>query len=160
MDKLYFTREGYEAMKKQAIEFERKLEDLQSQTAHVAEVGGNQYHDNSSYELLIIDIRAADYQVKQLRNNLSMAVIIDPPADIDSVRIGLWVRCLVNGSEKIFKIVGFGESDPEKGLIAYNAPLAQAIFLKEEGDFVSGKFGNKKLDIEILQIGFKEDDLC
>lgn len=49
--KLYFTRCGLTKLRKEIEKLEKKLQELKSQTAHVAEVGGDQYYDNSSYEI-------------------------------------------------------------------------------------------------------------
>jgi Leu/Phe-tRNA-protein transferase len=59
-EKFYFTHRGLVKLRKEIEELEKKLQDLQSQTVHVAEVGGDQWHDNAAYESLVIDIRGMD----------------------------------------------------------------------------------------------------
>lgn len=150
--KLYFTRRGLNKLKKEIEELERKLQDLQSQTAYVAEVGGDQYHDNASYELLVIDIRGIDRMLTDAHHCLNQAVIVEPTNSTDRVRIGTRVKILRNGEETTWGIVGFGESDPDQRLLAYNTPIASLIMGKRKGEIVSGAIAGRQTEIEILEI--------
>lgn len=151
-EKLYFTRQGLEKLKREIRELTKKLEDLQSQTAYVAEVGGDQYHDNASYEMLVIDIRGIDRRLTDAHHCLNQAVIIEAPSNADRVMIGTRVRIIRDGKEAIWEIVGFGESDPNRKLLAYNTPIALVMMGRSEGEVVSDTIAGKKTEIEILEI--------
>lgn len=71
--RFYFTRRGLAKLHKEIEKLEKKLQDLQSQTAHVAEVGGNQWHDNAAYESLIIDIRGDVSSVRRCASILEQS---------------------------------------------------------------------------------------
>ncbi|SDA21029.1 GreA/GreB family elongation factor [Sphingomonas sp. NFR15] len=73
-----------------------------------------------------------------------------PPASGEAVAIGTRVTFRLNGAEREIEIVGFDESDPAAGRIAFSAPLARAMIGAEEGETV--EFGGKADAIEIVAI--------
>ncbi len=150
--KLYFTRQGLAKLQKETEELEARLKELQAQTAHVAEVGGDLWHDNASYDLLVIDIRGMDRRVSDAHQQLSQAVLIEPPTDFDRVAVGTRVRIMQDQEEMTLEIVGFGESDPDHDKLAYNTPLALAIMGKQKGEVISRTGAGKRIEIRILEI--------
>lgn len=156
--KFYFTRRGFVKLQREIEELERKLQDLQSQTAYVAEVGGDQYHDNASYEMLVIDIRGIDRRLADAHQCLNQAVLIEPSTSFDKVTIGTHIKIVRDGIEMTLEIVGFGESEPERDMIAYNTPLASLIMGKRKGEMVNGIIAGKQTEIEILEISKGKGD--
>ncbi len=150
--KFYFTRRGINKLLKEVEELEKKLQDLQAQTAHVAEVGGDQWHDNASYELLVIDIRGMDRRLSDARQALNNATLVEVPSSFDKVTIGTRVRIIRDGEEMTWEIVGFGESDPDNNMLAYNTPLASLVMGKQKGEVVVGTIAGRQTEIEILEI--------
>ncbi|OGG39525.1 hypothetical protein A2127_00980 [Candidatus Jorgensenbacteria bacterium GWC1_48_12] len=149
---LYFTRRGLAKLHEEIEELEKRLRYLQSQTAHAAEVGGDQWHDNASYEQLVMDIRVVDIRLYDAHRVLNKAVLIDPPTNFDRVTIGARVRIMRDGDETTWEIVGFGESDPDCNLLAYNTPLASLIMGKRDGEVVNGVIADRETEIKILEI--------
>jgi len=150
--KFYFTRRGLAKLHTEIEGLEKRLQDLQSQTAHVAEVGGDQWHDNASYESLVIDIRGIDWRLTEAHRALNKAVLVEPPTNFDKVAIGTNVKIVRDGEEMVWEIVGFGESDSAYKMIAYNTPLASLIMGKRKGEVVNGTIAGRKTEIEILEI--------
>ncbi len=150
--KFYFTRRGLAKLHKEIEQLENKLKELQSQTAYVAEVGGDQYHDNASYEMLTIDIRGMDRRLSDAHRCLNQAILIEPPMNFDKVTIGTCVRIMQDGEEITWEIAGFGESDPNRNILAYNTPLASLVMGKHKGEVVSGIIAGKQTKIEVLEI--------
>lgn len=151
-EKFYFTRRGLAKLRKEIEELEKKLQELQFQTAHVAEVGGDQWHDNASYDLLVIDIRGMNWRLSEAHRCLNQAVLLDPPTSFNRVAVWTRVKIVRDGEEMTWEIVGFGESDPDRDMIAYNTPLASLIMGKCKGEVVSGVIAGRKTEIEILEI--------
>lgn len=150
--RLYFTRRGLKKLHDEIQALEKKLQDLQSQTAHVAEVGGDQWHDNAAYESLVIDIRGIDRRLFDAHQVLNNAVLVEMPTNFDEVTIGTRVKIVYDGEEMTWEIVGFGESDPDNNMLAYNTPLASLIMGKKKGEVVTGMIAGRKTNIEILEI--------
>jgi transcription elongation factor GreA len=150
--KFYFTRRGLAKLHKEIEKLEKKLRELQSQTAYVAEVGGNQYHDNASYEMLVIDIRGIDRRLTDAYRCLNQVVLVAPPASFDKVAIGTRIKIVRDGKEVTFEIVGFEESNPDHNMLAYNTPIASLIIGKHKGEVINGIIAGKQTEIEILEI--------
>lgn len=151
-EKLYFTNRGLSKLRKEIEALEKALQDLQAQVAHVAEVGGNQWHDNASYDALVIDIRGADWRLGQAMQSLKQAVLVGPPVNFDHVVIGARVKLLRDGQEMTFEVAGYGEFDEELDLIAYNTPLVSPIMGKAAGETVTCYIAGKKTELKILEI--------
>lgn len=151
-EKFYFTQRGLAKLHREIKDLEKKLKDLQSQTAHVAEVGGDQYHDNASYDMLVIDIRGMDWRLKEAHRALNNAAIVEPPLNIDKVSIGTHVKVIRDSEEITWEITGFGESDPDYGRLAYNTPLASLVMGKRKGEVVTGTIAGHKTKVQILEI--------
>lgn len=149
---LYFTKQGLEKLRNEIDGLTKKLEEIQSQSAYVAEVGGNQYHDNSSYEMLVIDLRGIDWLLTDAHRRLNRAVVVRPSAEADRVAIGTRVRILRDGEESAWEIAGFGESDPNCKILAYNTPLASLLVGKHEGEVIIDTIAGKRTEIKILEI--------
>lgn len=159
--RFYFTRRGLAKLRREIKGLEKKLQDLQSQTAHAAEVGGDQWHDNAAYESLVIDIRGIDRRLADAYQVLNRATLVEPPASLDRVTIGTKVKIVRDGEEMTWEIVGFGESDPDHGMLAYNTPLASLIMGKRKGEVVSGTIAGRQTEIEVLEImKGGEEDVC
>lgn len=160
-ERFYFTHRGLVKLRREIEELEKKLQDLQSQTAHVAEVGGDQWHDNAAYEPLVIDIRGLDRRLAGAHQALNRATLVEPPTSFDKVTIGTRVKIVRDGEEMTWEIVGFGESDPDRDMLAYNTPLASLIMGKRKGEVVSGTIAGRQTEIEVLEITKGgEEDVC
>ena len=156
-DQILFTPLGMNLYREKIEELDDELKKLQAETAYIAEVGGDQYHDNASYESLVIDIRGLDWRISEMHKILNKSVIISHVVKDGKVRIGSIVKVIYWGKEACLHIVGYGESDPKQNKIAYDAPLAALIMGKEEDDIVSGLIAGKKVEIEILEITYNEE---
>jgi transcription elongation GreA/GreB family factor len=102
--------------------------------------------------MLVIDIRGIDRQINDAHCCLNRAVIVDSPSDTERVTIGVTVTILRDGEESMWSIVGFGESDSDQKMIAYNTPLASLLIGKHEGDIIKGTITGKHTEIEIMKI--------
>lgn len=72
------------------------------------------------------------------------------PATGETVAIGTRVAFTLGGTAREIEIVGFDESDPAAGRIAFSAPLARAMIGAEAGEMCD--FGGKADAIEIVSI--------
>lgn len=149
--KVYLTRRDCANLKRKIAELTKELKTLENQTAHIL-LQGNQYHDNFSYEQLVIQIRGQDSRLREAHNILNRAEIVDPPHSIERAVLGTQVTFLRNGEKVTWEIVGFGQSDPDRQRLAYNTPLASLLIGKRAGDSFSGMMGTKPVQIEILEI--------
>jgi transcription elongation factor GreA len=92
-------------------------------------------------------------RIVELTDLISRAQVIDPSTLPHSrVSFGSTVLLIDQDSEEelTYTIVGTQESNPNKGLISIESPMARALLGKEEGDEVEVKLpsGIKRYDIE------------
>lgn len=148
MEKHYFTRDGFLRYNELIAKVEAELRDIQSQIGDAYENGGDEWHDNFSFEQLTQQITMKSAQIRQLKAVLGNIKIAEPPRNPTSVCIGCTVKIKMNSEEKIITIGGYGESDPRKGILAYNTPLGKILMNLKKG--AATKFNN--FNIEIIEI--------
>lgn len=98
-------------------------------------------------------------RIAELTDVVGRAQVVNPKNSAHTrISFGTRVTLIDKNSDKeiIYTIVGGQESNPGKGLISIQSPMAKAMLGKEEGDEVSLKLatGDKEYDIE--EIGYKE----
>ena len=97
-------------------------------------------------------------RIKNIESKLSNAQVIDVTTlnITDKVVFGSTV-CLLNLDDKskvTYKIVGEDESNIEKGLLSYKAPLAKAMIGKNINDFIEFNMQDLKKNFEIIKIEY------
>jgi len=98
----------------------------------------------------------------ELGDLVGRAQVVDP-STLAHERISFGSRVtLIDGDtdeEVIYTIVGSQESNPDRGLISIQSPLARQLMGKEEGDEVSMQLpsGKKKYDIE--EVSYQDIDI-
>ena len=97
-------------------------------------------------------------RIKNIESKLSNAQVIDITTlnITDRVVFGSTV-CLLNLNDKskvTYKIVGEDESNIEKGLLSYKAPLAKAMMGKNINDFIEFNMQDLKKNFEIIKIEY------
>ncbi|WP_276951980.1 transcription elongation factor GreA [Helicobacter rodentium] len=99
-----------------------------------------------------------DARINELTQLVAEARVIDPASlTHDKVSFGSTIKLEDLESEEQFTytIVGATESNPEKGLISYNSPLAKQLLGKFVGDEVGVTLPKGRVDYEILDICYK-----
>jgi len=102
-------------------------------------------------------------RIIELTDVVSRAQVVDPSTLAHSrVSFGSTIVLIDQNTDEELKytIVGGQESNPVKGLISIQSPMARALVGKEEGDEISLSLptGNKKFDIE--DISYEEIDIA
>jgi len=148
----YFTREGFEAHQQRIKNLEKELSEFESRVQHNIEVGGDQWHDNSGYEYLVQQIDVANRRLCDAYNEVKSIEIIEYPKTIDRVVCGCKVHFLMDGHEKKFDIVTYGEADAENNKILYECPIAEAMMGRKVGEHFNSTINGTKKEIRILDI--------
>ena len=134
VEKAYFTPEGIEKYKEKLEEREEEINQLQSRLSELADSGGDDWHDNFSFEEQQRQIQMKTRQLKKDRAVLSRAKVIEKPENPDEVCIGATIDLIRNGNEETWEIGGYDESSPEDRIAAYNTPIGSKLMHHEEGD--------------------------
>lgn len=67
------------------------------------------------------------------------------------------IKDVNSGAERVCTILGEGETDREKGIIAYTSPLARALIGREQGEQVDVQLPVGLKTYEIVDVVFFED---
>ncbi|RDU67074.1 transcription elongation factor GreA [Helicobacter didelphidarum] len=114
--------------------------------------------ENAEYHAAKEKQNFIEFKINELSAMLANAEVIDPATlKHDKVSFGSTVTILNLDTEKemVYTIVGITESNPSKGLISFNSPLASGLIGKEEGDETTIKLPSGETDFEILKIEYK-----
>jgi transcription elongation factor GreB len=99
-------------------------------------------------------LAAWSQRLGELDQRLGSAELVEPAgARQGVVRFGSRVTVADEaGQEKTYEIVGVDEADPDKGKVAFLAPLAQALLGHEVGDSVKVQTPGRRQALEITAI--------
>ena len=115
--------------------------------------------ENAEYHAAKEKLKLIDIHIAELGDMISKAIIVDPEIlPHDRVSFGSTVKLLDKTTDEEFEysIVGGVESNPEKGLISFNSPLANQLLGKEEGDEFTAKLPGGVKEFEVLDVFYKE----
>lgn len=144
---VYLTAEGIENLKKRLARLKESLPRLIEETKRTAAYGDRS--DSAEYREAKSALRRANSQIIGTEDRLRRAALISPVKNLGIVQIGSKVTLDLNGSEKVFEIVGSIETNPGSGRISNKSPLGGALLGKKIGDIVSIKTpaGEKKYKV-------------
>jgi transcription elongation factor GreA len=111
--------------------------------------------ENSEYKMARQDQETLLARKSQLESELQIAQIIDFEAvDTSQVSVGsvVTVRQVANDNPVKFAILGAWDSDPDRHIISYKTPIAQALLSKKVGDTIDMVVDNAKEQWEINAI--------
>lgn len=157
MEKATFvTEEGLQKLKDEldylVTEKRKEVVERIKQARAFGDLSENSEYDSAKDEQAFVEGR-----VIQIEKMIRTAKIIDvTQIEGDAVSIGktILVKEMPDGEEEEYAIVGSTESDPLKGKISNDSPMAQSLLGKHVGDEVvvqtpSGEMRFKILDVRI-----------
>lgn len=138
-------------------ELESKLEKLKKakpgaavEVARLAELGD--FSENVEYQMAKGKLRGINNAILNLENQLHEAVVVKEHKPSGVVQIGSIVTVARGGEEKVYKILGSVESDPNKGVISYNSPIGEALMGCEIGEKTVVKLADREVEYMIVKI--------
>lgn len=97
-------------------------------------------------------------RIAVLEDVISNAHVIDPARmEGEQVKFGATIRIsdVETGEEKTYQIVGKDEADIDKGLIAFDSPLARSLIGRSKGDEVAFASPRGTREFELLDVEYK-----
>ena len=128
-------KEEYERV---GVEIQKTLEEMGKSAKR-----DNDLRENPEFmELRVKAMHTLPSQKEKILWRIKEAVIIEETPEYQNfdgsiVIVGSVVTFIMDGVEERFTILGSGEGDFDNDIIAYDAPLAQAILGKKLGDVVT-----------------------
>lgn len=154
-EKNYITPQGFKKLKDEYDHLSRTERPEITKVIQWA-AGNGDRSENADYIYGKKRLREIDRRLRFLGKRLDLAVIVDPSKlNFEIIKFGATVTISdEEGSERQVQIVGVDEIDTNKGLISWKSPLGQALFNKEEGDSISVRSPNGKMEYVILSISY------
>lgn len=135
-EKILVTRAGYEKLLAERQNLYDQLRNIQGQKGEAADVGGNAWHDNFSFEELVRQETMTNASIGLLQKKMAEMTMVDKPRGNDILQIGHHaVITFEDGEERTYEIAGYGESnlDSQPPKLEYLAPIIRPFFAKEIG---------------------------
>ena len=149
----YYTKEGYEKLKKQLEELEAQKPVIAQRIADARELGD--LSENAEYHAAREALALLEHKIAQVQEMLYNARIVDE-SELDSDMVLLLskvkVKNLNTGQIMNFTIVSPGEADFKSGKISTDSPLAKGLLRKKVGDVAEIQVPAGLLRLEILEI--------
>jgi transcription elongation factor GreA len=160
MGQYYLTEKGYQELGREIERLDKLIKnDIAKEIAAAADHGD--LKENAEYAAA--KEKQAHYAKKlhELHERFSGANVVrrEELLPEDSVTFGKRVRIrdIESGNERICAILGEGETDPDKGIIAYTSPLAKALIGNKQGAVVDVRLPRGVVRYEVLEVEFHED---
>jgi len=152
------TPQGRQRMKKELKIWQNKLASIDKVKADVAEKCGDTWHDNATFEEVERQQRMYAYEILKITNELREAKLLtekqlETNAQKNKICIGSKIRIkYTNGRIALMKIAGSGDSEPDRGVVAYDTPMGMALLNKKPGQKTELTTNTRKVTIEILNL--------
>jgi len=114
--------------------------------------------ENAEYHAAKEDQANINKRIAEFEDMVTRAVIVDPSVfPHNKVSFGSTTTIIdINTNEEITYTIGsFLDSDPDKGIISFNSPLAKQLLGKEEGDEFTAQLPGGLREFEIDSIIYK-----
>lgn len=151
MEKLLITKNGLKKLSDElnCLKTEKRKEIARriEEAKEYGDISENSEYEDAKNEQALIESRIAELEV-MIRNS---SLITDSKTK-DRVGYGSIVRVAINNSSKTFKIVGSAESEPSRGFISCNSPIAKALLGLKIGDMAEVKAPSRTIHYKILGI--------
>jgi len=153
-DVFYTTERGLQLRR---AELEHRVsEELPAVAKQIGEAASHgDLSENSEYTAALEKRDQITSNAMRIESELAKAKVITPEmVTTDFVNVGTRVRLrdLATGQEETFTFLGAWDSDPEKGVLSYQAPLAMAFMGQSVGDQVEFGEEGRKRRWEILAV--------
>lgn len=152
MSKYGFNKLSQELKQLKEVERAKVAQEIDIARSHGDLKENAEYHAAKEKQAFI------EFKINELSKMLANAEVIDPETlKHDKVSFGSRVTILNldTDEELVYTIVGTTESNPSKGLISFNSPLASGLIGKEEGDEITINLPAGETDFEILKIEYQ-----
>ncbi|MBW2109415.1 MAG: transcription elongation factor GreA [Deltaproteobacteria bacterium] len=154
MERIPFTKEGYEALREElrhlkSVERPRVVKAIAEARAH------GDLSENAEYEAAKDRQAFVEGRISELEYKIACADVIDTRAvSTDSAVFGCTVvlENLDTEEEVTYQLVGPEESDVAQGRISVSSPLGRAIVGKRVGDQVTFQAPRGKREYEVVDI--------
>lgn len=159
---IWVTASGFSKLQQQLAHKQQEYAQVREHRQVAFELSGDGWHDNPEFNRMQQLEANLNHTVKLLTDQLEQArvfEIVDGARPIHEVAIGAvvklqrWPEDADQPTTETWEIVGFEETDLSTQKLAYNAPLAAAVYGLHVGDVAeSVRIGSRLWDIEVVAL--------
>ncbi|MCH7548197.1 MAG: transcription elongation factor GreA [Candidatus Krumholzibacteriota bacterium] len=159
MAQYYYTEEGYKKLGEEIARLDKLVKnDIAKEIATAADHGD--LKENAEYHAAKEKQAFYATKLRALQERFSGANVVrkEELLPVDAVTFGkkIKIRDVNSGAERECTILGEGETDPDKGIIAYTSPIARALIGHKQGEVVDVELPRGTKTFEILAVEFFE----
>lgn len=144
---------GAERCRERIGELEAVVREIQGNMGEVTTQSAETWHDNAPYDVLVQELRLKNRMLNESHDILRGCQITPYPVVSDGrVSYGTRVVFSRDSTHFDFSIVGYGDSDFDKGRILYTSPLSLALMGHMEGDSFYAIVNKEKTLIKIEKV--------
>ena len=158
--KNYMTPAGYarlvEEMRSLRYDDRPKVVDVVSWAA-----GNGDRSENGDYIYGKKRLREIDRRIRFISKRLDIGEVVDPASQTNRDQVFFGARisyCGADGTAHTVRIVGVDEARLEHGEVSWISPIAQALHKAREGEVVKLRTPAGIEDIEVLEIGWPDQE--
>jgi transcription elongation factor GreA len=159
MPQYFFSEKGYHRLKEEVERLDKLLKNDIAKEIATAVAHGD-LKENGEYHAAKEKQAHTAARLRQLQERLSGANVVrrEELLPAESVTFGKTIRIkdVNSGNERVCTILGDGETDPEKGIIAYNSPLASSLIGHSLGETVEVRLPAGLRTYHIMEVDFCE----
>ena len=160
MAQYYCTEKGYLRLRDEIQRLDKLVKiDIAKEVATAAAHGD--LKENAEYSAAKEKQAFYANKLRQLQERFSGANVVRKEELLpeNAVTFGKRVKIkdVNSGAERIFTFLGEGETDHEKGIIAYTSPLARALIGHKQGEVVDVQLPVGPKTYEIIDVSFFAD---
>ena len=159
---VHVTEKGFSRLKQHVIDTEKRYLDVYEQRRVAHDLSGDGWHDNPEFNRQQQMEAFLNIELKRLLQSLDQArvfVVQDGCRPVERVWLGSVVDINIVDDEtgdevqETWEITGHGESDQQRRMLAYDAPLAKAILPLEPQDWADEiSLRGRMVSIEVVKL--------
>lgn len=157
----YYTKEGLDKLKKE-LEHMKSVErpKISQQIAEARDKGD--LSENAEYDAAKEAQGLLEMKISKLEDTLSTARLMDN-SKIDTSKVMVLATVKIkntkNGMQMTYKLVSESEADLKAGKISISSPIGKGLTGKKVGDVAEIQTPAGKMEFEILEINFDQNEL-
>lgn len=151
----YITAEGAGRLREEVQYLWRKLRPEVVKALAAAAAEGDR-SENAEYTYRKKQLGGIDRRIRYLSKRIDVMKIVDQaPADTSIIRFGAQITLLTSSEGQVdYRIVGVDETDPGKGYISIDSPVARALLGKKVGDSTEVELPECPVLFEVIAIDY------
>ena len=160
MTQYYYSEKGYLKLKDEIEQLNKLVKLVIAKEIATAAAHGD-LKENAEYKAAKEKQVHYATKLRDLQDRFTGANVVRReelmPADAVTFGKRVKIKDVNSGAERVCTILGEGETDREKGIIAYTSPLASALIGHKKGEVVDIQLPVGPKTFEILEVEFYEE---